>query len=412
MAIPAMNGQLSSNATSWYLAVFAIFIGQAALHAQEDHLFQITPPNVASQLVFARSTDKTPDNTLSAEEWRRVDLKVNRGLAFLALQQQPDGSFPSLPYAQPAVTSLCVLAFMAHGHAPGNGPYGKQLERAVRFIINCQKPSGLIVLVGGDEQQINRKVPHDVGVAGTYDHAISSLTLAELFGMNPSSKIANLKNVINKSVRVTLEIQNWSKKRPEDKGGMRYIVEYGQSDSDLSVTGWHLMFLRSARNAGFDVPEKSIADAVTYIRRTFREQYGTFNYTTTRGDVRSRGMAGAGILALGHAGFHNSAEAKQAAESLLSYRFDVYNDNNPFPKRDRYHYSLFMCCQGMYQMGSPYWEQFFPRTIRTVLAHQQPDGSWDAESFQRDRRFGNSYTTALVILAVGAPNQLLPIFQR
>ena len=51
-------------------------------------------------------------------------------------------------------------------------------------------------------------------------------------------------------------------------------------------------------------------------------------------------------------------------------------------------------------------------SVRAVLANQRPDGSWDAESFQRDRRFGNSYTTALVVLAVGAPNQLLPIFQR
>jgi hypothetical protein len=387
-----------------------LLLAVGPLRAQENAALRSSARNSATAKT-ARSDD-TPVRVLSPQEWQRVDHSVDRGLAFLASQQQPDGSFPSLDYAQPGVTSLCVLAFMAHGHAPGSGPYGERLERAVRFIVDCQKPSGLIMLVADEEPQINRNVPHDVGVAGTYDHAISSLTLSELFGMNPSNKTAKLKNVIKQSVQVTLEIQNWPKKQANDKGGMRYINEYGQSDSDLSVTGWHLMFLRSARNAGFEVPEAAIKDAVAYIRGTFREQYGTFTYTNTRGDVRSRGMAGAGILALGHAGFHNSAEAKQAADSVLTYSFATYNDNNPFPKRDRYHYSLFMCCQGMYQMGSPYWEQFFPRTVRTVLAHQQADGSWDAESFPRDRRFGNSYTTALVILAVGAPNQLLPIFQR
>jgi hypothetical protein len=389
-------------------SLLLVTVGQ--VRAQENAAKPSAAPNSAA--IKISRTDDTPARVLSTREWQRVDQSVDRGLEFLASQQQPDGSFPTLPYAQPGVTSLCVLAFMAHGHAPGSGPYGERLERAVKFIVDCQKPSGLIMLAADDEPQINRNVPHDVGVAGTYDHAISSLTLSELFGMNPSNKTAKLKNVINKSVQVTLEIQNWRKQRAEDKGGMRYINQYGQSDSDLSVTGWHLMFLRSARNAGFDVPETAIKDAVAYIRGTFREEYGSFTYTTTRGDVRSRGMAGAGILALGHAGFHNSAEAKQAADSVLTYSFDLYNDNNPFPKRDRYHYSLFMCCQGMYQMGSPYWEQFFPRTVRTVLAHQQPDGSWEPESFLRDRRFGNSYTTALVILAVGAPNQLLPIFQR
>ena len=43
-------------------------------------------------------------------------------------------------------------------------------------------------------------------------------------------------------------------------------------------------------------------------------EYGTFNYTINRGDVRSRGMTGAGILALGHAGFHNSMEASGPAK--------------------------------------------------------------------------------------------------
>src|SRR5258705_810384 len=370
-----------------------------------------SPGRVGSQRTAVAHASDTPREVLSDQEWRKVDQSVDRGLTFLAAQQQQNGSFPTLPYAQPAVTSLCVLAFMAHGHNPGTGPYGEKLSRAVKFIAECQKPNGLIMLVGSDEPQISRNVEHVVGVAGTYDHAISSLTLAELYGMNQSKNVAHLQNVINKSLRVSLEIQRWPKKIPADKVGWRYINEYGQNDSDLSVTGWHLMFLRSARNAGFSVPEQAITDAVAYIRRTYKEDYGAFNYTTSRSDVRSRGMIGAGILALGHAGFHNSKEAKQAAESLLRYSFDVYNDNNPFPKRDRYHYSLFMCCQGMYQMGSPYWQQFFPRTIRAVLAHQQPDGSWDAESFQRDRRYGNSYTTALVVLAVGAPNQLLPIFQ-
>ena len=43
----------------------------------------------------------------------------------------------------------------------------------------------------------------------------------------------------------------------------------------------------------------------------------------------------------------------------------------------------------------------------TILA----DGSWDAES-NRDGQFGNVYTTALAVLALTPPYQLLPIHQR
>ena len=82
-----------------------------------------------------------------------------------------------------------------------------------------------------------------------------------------------LKKVIDKSIAATLQMQRWEKEMPVDKGGWRYINDFDQSDSDLSVTGWHLMFLRSARNAGFEVPDKTIADAVAYVRRTFSRKY-------------------------------------------------------------------------------------------------------------------------------------------
>lgn len=371
-------------------------------------------PKVAAEIttqVDSRS-DETPANVLSPSEWEQIDSGVQRALAWLASQQQPDGSFPSLDHAQPAVTSLCVLAFMAHGHNPGEGPFGKQLSRAVDFIVACQKPNGLVMLMGSEDKQLTREVEHQVGVAGAYNHAMGSLTLSEIYGMVPSRQSAAMKTAITKAIRATLQMQRWPKDRSYDRGGWRYINDYDQTDSDLSVTGWQVMFLRSARNAGFDVPEESIKDAVAYIRRTYDAQRGTFNYRINRGDGRTRGMTGAGILALGHAGFHKSEEAQRAGQELLQYSFEVYNDTQPYPTRERYHYSLFLCCQGAYQLGSPYWDEFFPRTVRAALAHQQPNGSWDAESFHRDRKYGNSYTTALVVPSFGAPNQLLPVFQR
>jgi hypothetical protein len=50
--------------------------------------------------------------------------------------------------------------------------------------------------------------------------------------------------------------------------------------------------------------------------------------------------------------------------------------------------------------------------VRTLLENQQPDGSWPADSHWHDGQFGNAYTTALVVMTLGAPNQLLPVFQR
>jgi hypothetical protein len=300
---------------------------------------------------------------------------------------------------------------MAHGHVPGDGPYGEQLAKASRYIMLCQKQNGIVALNGPTGPTLTRDVGYELGVTAAYNHAISSLTLAEIYGMGQEKESAQLSTRIKKALAATLEMQRWPKDSPNDLGGWRYLIDEGREDSDLSITGWHLMFLRSARNAGFEVTERPIDDAVQYVRRTFDKRYRTFGYTIKPVTNRSRAMAGAGILALAHAGFHHSTEAKTAAQWLLEHNLDDYNGNMGV-RGDRYHYSLFNSCQAMYQMGSPYWDKFFPHTVTALLANQQADGSWDAESIQRDRPFGNAYTTALVVLSLGAPNQFLPVFQR
>jgi hypothetical protein len=236
-----------------------------------------------------------------------------------------------------------------------------------------------------------------------------------MYGMSVAERARRIEAVINRSLRLSLAMQRWHKDRAVDRGGWRYLDDPENVDSDLSITGWELMFLRSARNAGFDVPRAPIDDAVAYVRRCYAPEFGTFEYVTGVGDDRSRCMAGAGILALAHAGFHNSREAQQSGQWLLEHDFTEYNATLSFHQqwpRDRYHYALFNCAQAMYQLGGRYWQEFFPPTVRTLLANQQPDGSWPTDSHWHDSQFGNAYTTALVVMTLGAPNQLLPVFQR
>jgi hypothetical protein len=308
------------------------------------------------------------------------------------------------------------MAFAAHGHLPGHGPYGNCLQKATNYIRSCQKENGIVSLMGPEGSRISRNVSATIGVPAVYNHAISSLTLSELYGVSQESRDRKSEIVINKALRATLEMQQWPKASSDDRGGWRYIViDHDDPDSDLSVTGWQLMFLRSARNAGFDVPKEPIDEAVAYVRRCFSSEYGTFMYSNERGDRRSRAMAGAGILALAHSGLHGSQEAQLSGNWILKHGSGQYNTPGQFNQaegHDRYHYSLFNCCQGMYQLGGRHWQEFFPPTVRTLLANQQQSGSWPPDMHMSDGQFGSAYTTSLVVLSLGAPNQLLPIFQR
>lgn len=357
-----------------------------------------------------------PAEVLSQEEWQQVDSGVERGLAWLAAQQQRDGSFATLPQGQPGVTSLCLMAFVAHGHMPGSGPYGEQLEKAVKYILSCQQENGLIALVGPRGKQIHRNVSHEIGSTATYNHALSALVLSEVFAMGQGSDIEQMQSSIEKAIGLTLEMQTWPKDRGADRGGWRYVDDFNHEDSDLSVSGWHLMFLRSAKNAGFDVQAEPIEKAVEYVQRCYRPRFQTFLMLAEDDTHRSRAMAGAGILALAHAGMHDSPEAKAAGEWLLRYEFTTYNESLPFDRPqyhdDRYHYGAFVCTQAMYQLGGHFWQQFYPPTVRTLLRSQSAEGAWLKENHQYDAKFGTAYTSALALLTLGAPNQLLPIFQR
>ena len=369
-------------------------------------------------LAFAqerRPSPPTDRNILSVKQWRQVDASVDRALEWLAKRQNNDGSFETFRTGQPGVTALCLMAFMAQGHNVGDGKYGENLQRAVDYIGAQQQPNGLIARLGTRGPAITRRVPLEAGVAIVYNHALSALALAEVYGQGSEKQTQDLKPVIERAIDATLEMLAWQDQTPEE-GGWRYLTTIQSSDADLSITGWQLMFLRSARDGGFDVPAESIDKAVRYIETCFDERRGTFSYLAGSDQHFTRGMAGAGILALAHAGKHDSQMATQTGDWILKNNFNEYNATRKFHPRqhhgDRYHYGLLTCCQAMYQLGGRHWREFYPSTVEAILANQQPDGSWPAESDQSDNKFGNRYTTALCVLSLSAPNQLLPIFQR
>ena len=49
---------------------------------------------------------------LAPAKWKQVENMVDLALAYLASRQAADGSFPTMSSGQPAVTSLCTMAFL------------------------------------------------------------------------------------------------------------------------------------------------------------------------------------------------------------------------------------------------------------------------------------------------------------
>src|SRR5215831_18164051 len=60
------------------------------------------------------------------------EAAVQRGLKWLAGNQSADGSWPG--GADVGIVGLCAMSFLAAGHQPDRGPYGRILHNAADYL--------------------------------------------------------------------------------------------------------------------------------------------------------------------------------------------------------------------------------------------------------------------------------------
>jgi len=308
----------------------------------------------------------------------RVQVAVDRGLEWLAAHQNANGSFST----HTAVTSLAVLAFLARGHVPGQGPYGDRINRAVDHILVSQRPNG--VLSNSPDSQ------------PMYDHGISTVMLCECYGMVDEARRKKIDAAIARAVRLILDAQRVPKSNNES-GGWRYRPD--STDSDISVTGWQLMALRAAANNGAAVPKNALDDGVAYLRKRANPS-GGFSYQFTGDPNNAR--TGTGVLALTLLGQPDSREAQAGGEYLV--RTPLKADD------DFFYYAVYYCSQAANQLGGKYWTGIYPPIQETLIATQKQNGSWIAA--RSEIQGGDAYATAMAVLALAIPYRSLPIYQR
>ena len=350
-----------------------------------------------------------PDLTVVADAtWQRIDLSVDRALTYLMASQRRNGSLPSMDIAEPAVTALYVMAAISAGHEPGIGQYGESLNRAIDYVLSVQKENGLFGLQMSNAPSPTRR--HKPSQLSFYNLGICGMMLGEVYGMTDLERAARIKPAIEKSLAF---LRQWQERPltyfPNDRGGWRYyrLPDRSADASDLSVTSWQIMFLRSAHNAGFEVPEKWVAESMAYVRRCFDARTGGFRYANNNARQITRGVTGAGILCLFLSGQYDEDIERKSGAWLMRQSFTRFNTA---PAHDRYIYAAYYCSQAAYQLGGQYWEKLYVPLAKTLIANQSENGSW--AQCHHNGEYGRSYSTCMAILALTPPHQLLPIYQR
>ncbi|MFO0913176.1 MAG: prenyltransferase/squalene oxidase repeat-containing protein [Pirellulales bacterium] len=310
---------------------------------------------------------------------------VERGLKFLAGQLAADNSFGSSEYdRQVSITSLAGMAFLSSGSTPDRGPLRSEMTRCVDYLIAGARPNGLIAEpLCADRLQM-------------YGHGFSLLFLSEISGM---ARHADLRSVVSAAVRLTCDCQS-------SQGGWPYTPE--SIDSDVSVTACQLVALRAARNAGHAV-DKAVVDRAYRFVRSCQNADGGFRYLAADGPSDFPRSAAA-LAAMYAAGDYDSDHVRRAIQYLAAQQDQFTSlgadSKGNLPTGQQYfHYGQYYAAQAWWQSGAEHWGPWFRLLQPTILRLQQPDGGWQSE-------FGRAYATAMSLIVLQIPNNLLPILQR
>lgn len=329
--------------------------------------------------------DGLPDGRLAKDMVTpAAQQAINQGLDFLLHSQHQNGSFGTGQHnGNVAITSLAALAFMAGGHQPGRGPFGRVVRRALEFVLDQEE--------GRRGYLYNRAAtPH----GPMYGHGFGTLFLGEVQGMVQTKGLReHVRETLKRAVDLLIACQN-------GKGGWRYTPE--STDADISVTVCQIMALRSARNAGLAVPKETVDRCIRYVR-SCQDPDGGFRYMD-QGGVPAFARTAAGVAALYSAGIYKDPAVETGLQYLMRFK-----PGQSYPRHDmHYFYGHYYAAQAMWTAGGRYWPEWFPG-IRDELVGRthrfRHDGSWSDQICPH-------YATAMACIVLQIPNNYLPILQK
>lgn len=320
----------------------------------------------------------------------RTEMAVADGLAWIATQQQPDGRW-TLPenakhgQSDPAATALALLPYLGAGQTHVSGRHRDAVRNGLIWLLKQQKEDG--DLRGNSQKN-----------TGMYAQGLGAIVLCEALAM---TRDPALREPARRAVDFIVKAQH-------EGGGWRY--EPGEA-GDLSVTGWQVMALESARSAGLTVPPETLDRAGKFLDSV--QSAGGSRYCYQKGREPTAAMTAEGLLCRVYLGTSPAdPQVIEGARWLL--------DENPPERAEPNIYYWYYGTQLMHQVGGPEWDQW-NRQMRELLVDMQaqtgPDGgSWAPRGGHADSG-GRLYMTALATciletyyrhVRIGRPREVIP----
>ncbi len=336
-----------------------------------------------------------------------VDRALQRGVNYFVGSIRTDGAIVDNNGGHHvAMTSLAIMAMASVGIQPGhNDVRSRVMALAIDFVLDERHQDATGYFGNSDASRM-------------YGHGIITLMLTEMMGMGATiDQNKRIHAALEKAIKLILKAQA-VRKPAKLAGGWRYNPT--ATDSDLSVSVWQLMALRSAKNDGMNVPSNAIESAISYLEHSYTEPkpskrakrdllpgrdvpaMGGFSYTPGHHHPTFT-MTAAGLLAMQVCGQYDSPMVRGAAQWLLQ--------NPPRTKERFFYYGVYYYAQGMHQAGGKFAKAADTLVPKFMIGMQEASGSWLANN-NEERNQGRIYSTALAMLSLSVRYHYLPIYQR
>lgn len=325
-----------------------------------------------------------------------TEKAVLEGLKWLARQQFRDGSWSlSGKYVdgartenQEAATAMALLAFQGAGHLPNDSTskFSKNVQDGWDWLLPRQNSDGSFFNSGSHNHRF-------------YTHAQCTIALCELYAMTGNDRYLK---PAQKAIEYLADTQT-------DEGGWRYEVKF---DSDLSVTGWVLMALKSGRMAGIHVPSSTFQRVSEFLDTVSRVQGSRYVYDSTEqyNHEALPTMTAEGLLCRQYLGWpRGDIRLRQGADHILENP-PVWRDG----RRDVYYW--YYATQVCRHLGGSTWESW-NRKMRKVLPEHQvmrgrERGSWDPRGDSWGKIGGRLYQTCMSLYVLEVYYRHLPLYQQ
>jgi len=334
---------------------------------------------------------------------------VEQGLAWLARHQtREEGYWDSdgfqdrceqnvcqgkgYPVYDPGLTGLALLAFLGAGYTHQAGKYKENVGWAIKYLRRVQDPEGCFGTQTGHFM---------------YSHACCTLAMAEAYGMTGSQL---LRRPVEKGLAFLYRAQN---PNPSGTGKLawRYTVQPG--DNDTSVTGWAIMALKSAKSAGFEVPQSAFEGAKVWLDQMTDPATGRCGYVQSGVSparqsgreanwplAKSEAITAVAILTRVFIGEDpEKSEPIKKGTKLLLERLPTWNEGDGSID----HYYWYYGTLAMFQVTGVPWRKWNRAMKKAIIAHQRKDGcekgSWDPLGPWGEDG-GRIYSTALMTMCL------------